>query len=367
VALRDEVLDALVAVEDPLLRQSLAGLDMVRLVEDSGGDVRLRVALPVRDHPDVAGLHQAIVAAVSAVAGVRSVDVGFTVMTDAERDSLRERLVGSAGPDRSPLMDANTRTRVLAIASGKGGVGKSSVTVNVAVQLARAGKKVAVIDADVWGFSIPRMLGLDRPPHLIGQLMVPPQRFGVAVISMGFFVEDDQPVIWRGPMLHKALQQFLTDVYWGDPDYLLVDMPPGTGDISLSIAQFLPRAEVVVVTTPQRAAQKVAQRAALMARKVNQPVMGVIENMSWFTGDDGRRYEIFGAGGGQSLADDLEVPLLGRVPLSPELREGGDDGEPVSIALPDHEAAQAFAAIAREIDDRGPRRRRNPALSVRPG
>src|SRR5205085_480110 len=225
---------------------------------------------------------------------------------------------GPGGQRENPFMTA--RTRVLAVASGKGGVGKSSVTTNLSIALARAGYSVAAVDADVWGFSMPRMLGIDRPPVVIDQLIVPPSAHGVKLVSMGFFAREDQPVIWRGPMLHKALEQFLTDVWFDDPQFLLVDMPPGTGDVSLSMAQFLPRAEVVVVTTPQPAAQKVAQRAAYMAQKVNLTVVGVIENMSWFRGDDGKAYEIFGQGGGQELADALGVPLLGRVPLVPEGR-----------------------------------------------
>jgi ATP-binding protein involved in chromosome partitioning len=232
------------------------------------------------------------------------------------------------------------------IASGKGGVGKSSITTNVAIALAERGKSVAVVDADVWGFSIPRMLGVSHPPVVIDDMLVPPESYGVRSISMGFFAQEDQPVIWRGPMLHKALEQFLTDVYWDDPDYLVIDLPPGTGDISLSLAQFLPRGEVYVVTTPQPAAQRVAQRAAFMAEKVRLEVKGVIENMSWFTGDDGVRYEIFGAGGGQELADRLEVPLLGQVPLVPVLREGGDAGKPIVAIEPDSEASRAIVAIA---------------------
>ena len=202
-------------------------------------------------------------------------------------------------------------------------MGKSSVTTNLSVALARRGHSVAVVDADVWGFSIPRMLGVDRPPVVIDEMLLPPESYGVRCISMGFFAEEDQPVIWRGPMLHKALEQFLTDVYWDAPDFLIVDLPPGTGDIALSLAQFLPRGEVYVVTTPQPAAQRVAQRAAFMAERVHLEVKGIIENMAWFTGDDGTRYELFGAGGGQELADRLEVPLLGQVPLVPALREGG--------------------------------------------
>ncbi len=249
-------------------------------------------------------------------------------MTDEERVALREQLHGdpaaTAGTHEGhghaegrviPFADPGSRTRCLLIASGKGGVGKSSVTTNLAVALAQRGHSVAVVDADVWGFSIPRMLGVDRPPVIIDEMLVPPESYGVRCISMGFFAEEDQPVIWRGPMLHKALEQFLTDVFWDEPDFLIIDLPPGTGDIALSLAQFLPRGEVYVVTTPQPAAQRVAQRAAFMAEKVHLEVKGVIENMSWFTGDDGTRYELFGAGGGRELAERLEVPLLGQVPL----------------------------------------------------
>jgi ATP-binding protein involved in chromosome partitioning len=254
---------------------------------------------------------------------------------------------------------------VLAIASGKGGVGKSSVTTNLAVALAQRGHQVAALDADVWGFSMPRMLGIDDPPGLIGDVIVPPSSHGVRLISMGFFAREDQAVIWRGPMLHKALEQFLTDVHWAEPDFLIVDMPPGTGDISLSMAQFLPRAEVIVVTTPQPAAQKVAQRAAAMAKQVNLSVVGVVENMSWFRGDDGTAYEIFGSGGGEELAHDLGVPLLGRVPLVPALRAGGDEGEPIVVAHPDDEAAVAFRSIAEQIDvSMVPRRRQHPELRI---
>jgi ATP-binding protein involved in chromosome partitioning len=232
------------------------------------------------------------------------------------------------------------------------------------VALAARGRAVAAVDADVWGFSMPRMLGITAPPGLIDDVIVPPEVHGVRLISMGFFAREDQAVIWRGPMLHKALEQFLTDVYWGEVDYLVVDMPPGTGDVSLSIAQFLPRAEVVVVTTPQPAAQRVAQRAAAMAEKVDLQVIGVIENMSWFTGDDGKRYEIFGANGGAQLADELGVPLLGQIPLV-ELREGGDTGRPITVADPLGEVSRVFHTIAERLDtDLAPRRVYNPELRI---
>jgi ATP-binding protein involved in chromosome partitioning len=258
-------------------------------------------------------------------------------------------------PGDNPFVHA--ATRVIAIASGKGGVGKSSVTTNLAIALSRQGNDVAALDADVWGFSMPRMLGIEKPPELSDdKVILPPSAHGIRLISMGFFVPEDQAVVWRGPMLHKALEQFLTDVAWGEPDYLLVDMPPGTGDVSISMSQFLPRAEVVVVTTPQPAAQAVAQRAAAMAEKVELDVVGVIENMSWFRGDDGKAYEIFGSGGGQALADQLGVPLLGRIPLVAALREGGDTGAPIVVTEPESEAARTFTDIAARLQEIAPRK-----------
>jgi ATP-binding protein involved in chromosome partitioning len=306
------------------------------------------------------------------------VALDFTVMTDAEREALRKLLHGDpaatagthAGHGHAegraiPFADPASRTRVLLIASGKGGVGKSSVTSNLSIALAAKGHSVAVVDADVWGFSIPRMLGVDRPPVVIDEMLVPPEAHGVRCISMGFFAGEDQPVIWRGPMLHKALEQFLTDVFWDDPDFLLVDLPPGTGDVTISMSQYLPRAELYVVTTPQAAAQKVAQRVAFMAEKVNLDLKGVIENMSWFTGDDGARYHIFGSGGGRDLAERLEVPLLGQIPLVTALREGADNGRPIMATDPDSEASLALRAVAdRIVDELAPTRRYHPELKI---
>ncbi len=299
-------------------------------------------------------------------------------MGEAEQAAVREQLIGdpssSAGTQQThghaegraiPFAEAGNSTRVLLIASGKGGVGKSSVTANLAIALAQRGLQTAIVDADVWGFSIPRMLGVERPPTVIDQMVVPVEANGVRCISMGFFAREDQPVIWRGPMLHKALEQFLTDVHWDDPDYLLVDLPPGTGDISLSLSQFLPKSELLVVTTPQPAAQKVAQRAAFMAEKVNLTVRAVIENMSWFRGDDGKRYEIFGSGGGEALAEELGVPLLGQIPLVPELREGGDVGRPIIVADPTSETATIFGEMARLLTEEYlPTRRYNEGLKL---
>lgn len=374
----EEVIEVLRPVEDPELHRSIVDLGMVRDVTIVDGDVTVKIALTIAGCPLRNEIDNRVNGAVRALDGVTSSAIDFTVMTDEERTELRQRLHGdpasTAGSQPAhghaegraiPFADPACRTRVLLIASGKGGVGKSSVTTNLAIALANRGKRVAVIDADVWGFSIPRMLGIDRAPVVIDDMLIPPEVHGVRAISMGFFAREDQPVIWRGPMLHKALEQFLTDVYWDEPDYLLVDLPPGTGDISLSLAQFLPRAEVYVVTTPQPAAQRVAQRAAFMADTVKLEVKGVIENMSWFTGDDGKRYYLFGAGGGEDLAERLEVPLLGKVPLIQALREGSDSGNPLVATDPDSEAGTVFAAIAETVDvELAPTRRYNPALKL---
>jgi ATP-binding protein involved in chromosome partitioning len=375
----DQIVDALRPVEDPELRRSIVDLGMVRDVRLSpDGDVAVQVALTVAGCPLRAEIEQRVTRAVRPLPGVRDVELAFTVMTDDEREALRQRLHGdphaTAGSAPAhghaqgreiPFAQPGSKTRPLLVASGKGGVGKSSVTTNVAVALAQQGHSVGVLDADVYGFSIPRMLGADRDPVVIDGMLLPPESYGVRCISMAYFVPEGQAVIWRGPMLHKALEQFLTDVWWDEPDFLLVDMPPGTGDIAISLSQYLPRAEVYVVTTPQPAAQKVARLSAAMAEKVHLPVRGVIENMSWFIGDDGKRYEIFGAGGGQELADELDVPLLGRIPLLPPLREGGDTGRPVTAVDPDSEAAGAFRAIAERIAvELKPKKVFNPQLKI---
>jgi ATP-binding protein involved in chromosome partitioning len=370
---REQVIEALRPVQDPELHVSVVDLDMVRDVRIEGGTVAVTIALTVAGCPMTAEIDNRVKDAVGRLEGVHDVAVDLTVMTDEERAAVRQKLQGAQvgghahGQPAAPLpfSDPSSKTRILGLSSGKGGVGKSSVTVNLAIALTRLGHEVAVLDADVYGFSVPKMLGIDQEPVVIDQMIVPPVGHGVKVISTGFFVPDEQPVIWRGPMLHKALEQFLTDVLWGDPDYLLVDMPPGTGDVALSMAQFVPRAEVLVVTTPQPAAQRVAQRSAHAARKVNLSVRGVIENMSWFTGDDGKRYEIFGSGGGELLARQLGVPLLGQVPLVTALREGGDVGAPVTVTDPDGEVALAFEAIAKRVDALGPSRVYRPELKIR--
>jgi len=349
------------SVDEPSLRRSLADLGMVREVAVEGATARVGVTVPSSAWPAQI-LGEQIAVAVKGFDGVGDVAVDIAIMAEAEAVALSARLreEGSAtvgGP--------GSRTRVIAIASGKGGVGKSSVTANTAVALARAGHDVGVMDADVWGYSIPKMLGITDPPAVLADLIVPPGAHGVRAISMDFFVEGDQAVIWRGPMLHKALEQFLNDVWWDEPEFLLIDMPPGTGDAAISISQFLARSQVIVVTTPQPTAQRVAKRAAAMAEKVNQDVLGVVENMSWFIGDDGKKYEIFGSGGGAELAAELDVPLLGTVPLVPELRDGADRGEPVHVAAPDSEAAEAFGAIAATVAESRPRVRTHPELVIR--
>jgi ATP-binding protein involved in chromosome partitioning len=384
------------AVDEPTLRRSLGELGMVRSVRAGRRQVSVVVAVPVEAWPEADALVDRVVRALAALDGVGEVRVEVATMTVDERAELHRRLAlgpggepasavagapdghrhgPSPGGPPAPLgheagrpnrfMAPGSRTRVVGISSGKGGVGKSSVTVNLAVALAARGHDVGLLDADVYGFSVPRMLGLTRGPVAIDDLLVPPIVHGVRCLSMGFFVRDDQPVIWRGPMLHKALEQFLVDSYWGEPDFLLIDMPPGTGDVTLSLGQYLPRTEIVVVTTPQVAAQRVAQRSAYAARKLKLAVRGVVENMSWFTGDDGTRYELFGAGGGEVLADGLEVPLLGQVPLLPDVREGADTGVPVRVADPAGEAARAFDSLATRLEELGPARIYRQELNVR--
>ena len=372
---------ALATVVDPELRRSVVDLAIARGVGVDGDLAVVTLVPPLEDLGYRGRLTGAITDALTAVDGIGRVEFDVSEPSETELTALAAALRGEPAPNPLAVTDAsapqaprsrpnpftNTNTRVLAIASGKGGVGKSSVTTNLAIALAQRGHRVAAVDADVWGFSMPRMLGISRPPEVIDDLIIPPSAHGVHLISMGYFAREDQAVVWRGPMLHKALEQFLTDVFWDEPDYLLVDMPPGTGDVSLSIAQFLPRAEMVIVTTPQPAAQKVAQRAAAMADKVDLKVTAVIENMSWFRGDDGQEYEIFGSGGGEELATSLGVPLIGRIPLVPVLREGGDDGHPITVAHPDDEAALRFREAAERIDtELAPRQVRRPELRINP-
>ena len=384
------------AVVDPELGLTLGDLGLLRTARTRRRRVMLEVALPVAAWPSMDELAEHIHRAAQTVPGVEEVDLEFAVMTDEERAGLRQRLrAGMLGLDAAEATDApegagahdhghaghghghapaaptpaflaaDTKTRVIGVSSGKGGVGKSTVTVNLAIALAQAGFAVGLLDADVYGFSVPKMLGADHDPVILGDIVIPTSAHGVRCLSMGFFVPDEQPVIWRGPMLHKAIQQFLTDAYWGEPDFILVDMPPGTGDVALTLAEVMPRAEIVVVTTPQPAAQRVAQRSAFAARRLKLSVRGVIENMSWFTGDDGARYELFGTGGGVALAADLGVPLLGQVPLVNAVRLGGDEGRPVMAADPQSETAHAFRAIAEKLAALGPARVYRRELTLR--
>ncbi len=386
-----DVVDALRPVSAPGLGGSIVELGLVKSVSVRRGRVGVTVAVSGSDGSAGAEVTRAVTAAVGVLDGVRGVRVGITEASAEEMAGLRRTAPtpvgdegrsgpgGAGGPKgaggrpaplgheagrTSSFARPRSRTRVIGVTSGKGGVGKSSVTVNLAVSLVRAGFDVGLLDADVYGFSVPAMLGIESAPTVSAEKMVPPVAYGVRTMSIGYFVDEDQPVMWRGPMLHKALEQFLVDVDWGEPDFLLVDMPPGTGDVALSMAQYLPTSEVYVVTTPQPAAKRVAQRTAYMARKINLPLRGVVENMSWFSGVDGTRYELFGRGGGQELADELGVPLLGQVPLVPELREGGDTGRPVTVSDPGGEAAGAFAAIAAAIVARGPSRIFRPELTI---
>ena len=398
---------ALGAVEDPELGLTLAQLGLVRGVRRRRRRFLVEVGLPVAAWPGRDELAERIHRRAADLVGPDAVDLEFVVMTDEQRADLRHRLravmtsamptqggsgaldhdhgqshdhgqghdhghthdhsqghdpAGSAEP---AFLAPESKTRVIGISSGKGGVGKSTVTVNLAIALAQAGHRVGLLDADVYGFSVPGMLGADHDPVVIGDIVIPTAVHGVRCLSMGYFVPDDQPVIWRGPMLHKAIQQFLTDAYWGEPDFVIVDMPPGTGDVALTLAQVMPRAEIVVVTTPQAAAQRVAQRSAFAARRLKLAVRGVIENMSWFTGDDGTRYELFGSGGGATLAADLGVPLLGQVPLVPAVRRGGDEGKPVVALEPTGEPALAFRSIADRLAGLGPARVYRKELTLR--
>jgi ATP-binding protein involved in chromosome partitioning len=344
----DEIRKALEVVIDPELHRSIVELDMVRSIDVSpNGVVDVTVSLTTPGCPIKGHFQTSVVAAVSALDGVTHVNVYFDVLTDTQKAALQQKLGRGSLPAGALAQVSN----VLCIGSGKGGVGKSTLTANLAAALTGEGKRVGILDADVWGYSIPRMYGLGatRPPVSAQRKIVPLEACGVKVMSIGFFVEEDAAVVWRGPMLHKALTQFLQDVEWGALDYLLVDLPPGTGDVSMTLAQLLPQARFVIVTTPQATAQKVARRSAHMAHKVDLEIGGVIENMSGFTTPAGERFAIFGEGGGEELADELDVPLLGRVPLTMPLREHADSGVPLVIEDPDDPASQAIRQVARGL------------------
>src|SRR6476619_163637 len=347
-----DIRTALASVKDPEIRRPITDLGMVGdLSIDDRGVVTLTVLLTIAGCPLRDTLTNDVTVAVRAVPGVTDLRLTLGVMTDEQRTALRDNLRGGATKD-IPFARAESRTRVYAVASGKGGVGKSTVTVNLAAALAAKGLAVGVLDADVYGFSIPRMLGVTGRPTRIGEMILPPVAHGVKVISVGMFVDGNVPVVWRGPMLHRALQQFLSDVFWGDLDVLLLDLPPGTGDIAISTAQLIPTAEILVVTTPQMAAAEVAERAGSIALQTHQHVVGVVENMSWLEQPDGSLLELFGSGGGDLVAASLgrltgtTVPVLGRIPLEVELRTAGDAGMPLVLAAGSSPATEALRGVA---------------------
>jgi ATP-binding protein involved in chromosome partitioning len=351
-----DVRAALAAVLDPEIRKPITELGMVEHVSVAdAGAVTVGVLLTVPGCPMKEQLTRDVTAAVGRVPGVASVDVQLGVMTDAQRGELRTKLRGDAPANEIPFAQPGSRTRVYAVASGKGGVGKSSVTVNLAAALAAKGLSVGVVDADIYGFSVPRMLGVEGKPTQVDKMIMPPIAHDVKVISIGMFTPGNTAVVWRGPMLHRALQQFLADVFWGDLDVLLMDLPPGTGDIAISVAQLVPSAELLVVTTPQLAAREVAERAGSIALQTHQQIVGVVENMSWLDLPDGSRMELFGSGGGQAVADSLaaltgtRVPLLGQIPIDQTAREGGDAGAPIVLTAPESPAAVALSAVAETL------------------
>jgi ATP-binding protein involved in chromosome partitioning len=344
---------ALATVDDPEIRKPITELNMVDgIAIAADGSVDIRLLLTVPGCPMKEQLTRDVTAAVSRVADVAAVRVTMGIMSAEQLTALRQQLRGDAPANEIPFAQPGSRTRVYAVASGKGGVGKSSVTVNVAAALAAKGLSVGVLDADIYGFSVPRMLGVTGKPTQVEQMIMPPSAYGVKVISIGMFTPGNTAVVWRGPMLHRALQQFLADVFWGDLDVLLMDLPPGTGDIAISVAQLVPSAELLVVTTPQLAAREVAERAGSIVLQTHQQIVGVVENMSWLELPDGNRMELFGSGGGQAVADSLaastgtKVPLLGQVPIDQHVREGGDSGTPLIITDPGSPAAVAFAGVA---------------------
>lgn len=350
---------ALETVIDPEIRRPITELGMVESAAvDADGVASATILLTVSGCPMKDTLTADTTKALQGIEGVTDVKVTLGVMNDEQRAELKTHLRGGQAEKEIPFAKPGSLTRVYAIASGKGGVGKSSITANLAAALAAEGLKVGVVDADIYGFSIPRMLGVTHPPTQVDDMILPPIASDVKVISIGMFVPGNQPVVWRGPMLHRALQQFLGDVFWGDLDVLLLDLPPGTGDIAISIAQLIPNSEILVVTTPQQAAAEVAERAGSIAMQTHQRLVGVIENMSWLELPDGSRQELFGSGGGQSVADSLtrtvgaEVPLLGQIPLDVSLREGSDQGDPAVLSNPDGPAAVALRGIARGLATR---------------
>jgi ATP-binding protein involved in chromosome partitioning len=346
---RDAVLTALENVIDPELRRSITELQLVRdVVVGDDGSVDVTIALTVAGCPLRSSFIEQVERHVGTVEGVRAVRLQFDVLSPEEKAALVSRLRGNRA-ERTPQLDPTTR--VLVVASGKGGVGKSTLTANIAYALSRRGQEVGVLDADVYGHSIPHVLGIRQRPVVVDDMIVPPVNWDLRLMSIGFFLDENAPVMWRGPMLHKALEQFLSDVHWGAIDTLVVDMPPGTGDVAISLGQLLPKAEVLVVTTPQPAAQQVAVRAAQMAERTGMRIVGVVENMSWLVGTG---QELFGSGGGQALADEIGAPLLAQIPLDPALREAADAGVPVLVAAPDSEAGASIDVVADAVESPRP-------------
>jgi ATP-binding protein involved in chromosome partitioning len=356
----EQVTAALATVQDPEIHRPITELNMVERVDVApDGVVTVRVLLTVSGCPLRDKITKDVTEAVSALAGVTGVVVDLGVMDDEQRAALQTQLRGGTAAREVPFAQPGSLTRVYAVASGKGGVGKSSVTANLAVSMAASGLKVGVVDADIYGFSIPRMLGVEGKPTQVEAMIMPPTAYGVKVISIGMFVQGNQPVVWRGPMLHRALQQFLSDVFWGDLDVLLCDLPPGTGDIAISIAQLVPSAEILVVTTPQLAAREVAERAGSIAVQTRQRIAGVVENMAGLACPHcGEHVDVFGSGGGQAVAEALTrtigapVPLLGQVPIDVRLREGGDSGVPLVVSDPDAPASKELRRIAEQLGTR---------------
>ena len=346
------VREALARVEDPEIGKPITDLGMVKSITIDGADVNVEVYLTISGCPMKSTIQSNTQAAVAEVDGVENVSVSLDVMSDEQRRELRNSLRGSQREPEIPFSKPESTTRVFAVASGKGGVGQSSMTVNLGAALANQGLKVGIVDADIYGHSVPNLLGSTEAPTVIDDMLMPPQAHNLKFISIGQFVEGNAPVVWRGPMLHRAIQQFLADVFWGDLDILLLDLPPGTGDIALSVAQLIPNAELLVVTTPQAAAAEVAERAGSISQQTRQRVAGVIENMSAMVMPDGSTMDIFGSGGGEIVAQRLttlvgtEVPLLGQVPLDPPLRSHSDEGTPVVLAEPDSPAAKEITKIA---------------------
>jgi ATP-binding protein involved in chromosome partitioning len=357
---QDQLTAALATVEDPEIRRPITEIGMVKSATvEADGTARIGVYLTISGCPMKDTLTERVTAAVGALPGVTSVVVELDVMSDEQRKQLQTTLRGDNPQREIPFAQPGSLTRVFAVASGKGGVGKSSVTVNLAAAMAAKGLRVGVVDADIYGFSIPRMLGVEHQPTQVEQMILPPSAHGVKVISIGMFTRDNTPVVWRGPMLHRALQQFLADVYWGDLDYLLMDLPPGTGDIAISVAQLVPTAEILVVTTPQLAAQEVAERAGSIALQTHQRIAGVVENMSYLPCPHcGEAIDVFGSGGGAKVAESLsrllgaEVPLLGQVPLDKRLREGGDNGRPLVLSDPDAPASKELLTVVDTLTGR---------------